>query len=214
MNAFQEPRFILASASPRRLQLLQQLGFDPICMPVNVDEQPMRSEAPAALVRRLACKKAERCLQLCAESGRYTAGDVLVALGSDTVIDLDGQVLGKPQNRSDGLDMLQRLANREHSVLTGVCVLRISFVSTEPKVEKHEVRVDTRVRFGPVSEEQALAYWNSGEPADKAGGYAIQGSGARFVSRLSGSYSNVVGLPLYETNLLLMKAGLSENSPA
>lgn len=214
MTAFHDTQFILASASPRRQQLLRQLGFDPLCIPVDIDEQPFEGETPAALVARLAFQKAERCLQLRLQKDKPAAGNGVVVLGADTVIDLDGEVLGKPQSQSDGLSMLQRLADREHSVLTGVCVLRAGFSSIDSAPQKNQICIATRLRLGPVSEAQAHAYWQSGEPADKAGGYAIQGLGAQFVAYLSGSYSNVVGLPLYETNHLLTQAGLSANYPA
>jgi len=215
MTAVHNARFILASASLRREQLLKQLGFEPLCMPVSVNESPLVGETPAALVERLARQKAERCLHQRFQAGEQlsTGADVIV-LGADTVIDLDGLVLGKPAGKSDGLAMLKRLADREHSVLTGVCVLRARFNAFDSPPDRHEVCVNTRVRFGPVSDEQAEAYWETGEPAGKAGSYAIQGGGAQFVSFLSGSYSNVVGLPLYETNRLLQQAGLSVNLPA
>ncbi|ASJ76126.1 Maf family protein [Granulosicoccus antarcticus] len=214
MIAFHDTQFILASASPRRQQLLRQLGFDPVCMPVDIDEQAFEGETPAALVTRLACQKAERCLQLGFQKDKPASGNGVVVLGADTVIDLDGEILGKPQCKSDGLSMLQRLADREHSVLTGVCVLRADFKSVGSAPEKNQICIATQLRFGPVSKAQANAYWQSGEPVDKAGGYAIQGLGAQFVAYLSGSYSNVVGLPLYETNHLLTQAGLSANYPA
>ncbi len=135
----------------------------------------------------------------------------MVVLGADTVIDLEGEVLGKPESKPAGLAMLKRLADREHSVLTGVCVLHARFSDSESPQDRYEACVNTRVRFGSVSDEQAAAYWETGEPADKAGSYAIQGIGAQFVAFLSGSYSNVVGLPLYETVQMLAQAGLSVN---
>jgi septum formation protein len=213
MLAVKNTHFFLASASPRRQQLLRQLGFDPVCMPVSLDERPLEGETPSSLVERLACQKAERCLQQLVDTGGHMAGEAVVVLGADTVIDLDGEVLGKPLNKPDGLAMLKRLSDREHVVLTGVCVLCARLSASSTVAQRHEVCVSTRVQFGPVSEEQAETYWESGEPAGKAGGYAIQGLGAQFVANLSGSYSNVVGLPLYETNRLLEKAGLSANHP-
>ena len=148
------------------------------------------------------------------DAGEQPAAGAVVVLGADTVIDLDGEVLGKPASRAEGVAMLMRLANREHTVLTGVCMLQTSFPMAEHPIKALEIFVSTQVRFGPVSEEQADTYWNSGEPADKAGGYAIQGIGAQFVAYLSGSYSNVVGLPLYETNRLLQLAGVPVNYSA
>ena len=215
MTAVHKACFVLASASPRRAQLLRQLGFDPRCMPVNVNETPRLHETPQALVERLARLKAERCLQQLGQAHEpHMADRSVIVLGADTVIDLDGVVLGKPESRPEGLAMLKRLADREHSVLTGVCVLQVTFGAAGVFPERHEACVDTRVSFGPVSDKQAQDYWETGEPADKAGGYAIQGIGAQFVAFLSGSYSNVVGLPLYETNRLLQQAGLTANQPA
>ncbi len=215
MTAVHKARFILASASPRREQLLRQLGFAPLCMPVNVDEAPRLGETPEALVERLARLKAEQCLhQLSQAQEQQPAGSSVVVLGADTVIDLEGEVLGKPESKPEGLAMLKRLADREHSVLTGVCVLHASFGTADTALDRHEACVNTRVRFGSVSDEQAEAYWETGEPIGKAGSYAIQGIGAQFVAFLSGSYSNVVGLPLYETSLLLQQAGMSINQPA
>ena len=213
MTVVHKNRFILASASRRREQLLRQLGFEPLCMPVSVDETPKLGETPEALVERLARLKAERCLQQRIQTGeQQRAGRSIVVLGADTVIDLDGEVLGKPASKAEGMAMLRRLADREHSVLTGVCVLHARFSAAEERSpDRYETCVNTRVRFGSVSEEQAIAYWETGEPAGKAGSYAIQGIGAQFVAFLSGSYSNVVGLPLYETNRLLQQAGLSVN---
>ena len=188
---------ILASASPRRLQLLQQFGHDPLCVPVDVD------------VQRLARRKAECCLQHHAHlHGVPDSGDLLV-LGADTVIDLDGEVLGKPRDREQALEMLQRLSEREHAVVSGVCLLRATGPGLDNLQSCDSLCVRTVLRFGPVSAEQAAAYWETGEPVDKAGAYAIQGRGAQFVAHLSGSYSNVVGLPLYETQSLLQQAGLA-----
>lgn len=200
---------ILASASPRRLQLLQQIGHDPLCVPVDVDEQPEPGEDPAALVQRLAGSKAECCLQHHAHLHGVPDNDDLLVLGADTVIDLDGEVLGKPRDREKALEMLQRLSEREHAVVSGVCLLRATGPGLGNLQSCDSLCVRTVLRFGPVSAEQAAAYWETGEPVDKAGAYAIQGRGAQFVAHLSGSYSNVVGLPLYETQRLLQRAGLA-----
>lgn len=208
MSADAPMRLILASASPRRRQLLQQIGHDPLCVPVDADEQPLPGESPAALVQRLAVNKAECFLQHHAHRLDLEPGQQLLVLGADTVIDLDGNVLGKPRDREDGLQMLQRLSEREHSVVTGVCLLRANGPGLDSVQARDEICVSTLLRFGPVSSRQAADYWETGEPADKAGAYAIQGIGAQFVAQLSGSYSNVVGLPLYETQGLLQQAGL------
>lgn len=198
------PVLILASQSPRRRQLLQQLGFEPICLASDIDETPQTFETPHALVRRLAKTKAGACARrtdLDERTGSTHQSRIILA--ADTVIDLEGQVLGKPQDETEAISMLRALSDREHQVHTGVCVL-------QPDTEVlHCTVVSTDVRFSKISVDTARKYWNSGEPAGKAGGYAIQGIGARFVVHLSGSYSNVVGLPLFETAGLLECVGLT-----
>lgn len=199
------PRIVLASASPRRKELLEQLGLAPQICPVDVDETPAVGETPCQLVRRLATAKASRCLQGLAEN---TASSVVqtqnqavsLIVGADTVIDLDGATVGKPVDRQHGINTLLSLANREHQVHSGVCV--VDSVSAHPV----SAVVSSTVRFGSLTLAEANRYWDSGEPADKAGSYAIQGIGAQFVAHLSGSYSNVVGLPLFETCELLRQA--------
>ncbi|NND93099.1 MAG: septum formation protein Maf [Granulosicoccus sp.] len=212
---------ILASASPRRRQLLQQIGYEPECIAAEIDEQARSSEPADALVRRLARSKAMVVWRSQVESQCRTqqlpAGPdpaPLIIVGADTVIELDGDLLGKPLDRRHGLAMLQRLSGREHSVFSGVCVITGDAAASciEPDVQQLCVR--TRVRFGQIAATQAEAYWDGGEPAGKAGGYAIQGAAAQFVAHLSGSYSNVVGLPLYETHALLARALSSADPPA
>ncbi len=194
-------RLILASQSTRRRELLVQVGFSPECCPVKADESAQSDEVPAQLVERLALLKAQTYL----ESVPLELARHCVILGADTVIDLDGHVVGKPSDEADCVNTLLSLSGRVHDVLSGVCVLA-------PRADEALCRVvTTKVHFGAISESQALAYWNSGEPLGKSGSYAIQGLGARFVTHLSGSYSNVVGLPLYETVQMLAQAGLSVN---
>lgn len=191
---------VLASASPRRKELLEQIGIEAICHPVDIDESPLANESPSELVHRLALEKAMCCKSRLARSSSDTRTPDVPAqyiLGADTIIDLDGHALGKPHSKEAALTTLQALSEREHYVHTGVAIVAIDSDSTE------SVLVTTTVEFGRVSKSDALNYWDSGEPAGKAGSYAIQGRGARFVSKLSGSYSNVVGLPLYETVGLL-----------
>ena len=195
-------RLILASSSPRRLALLGQLGLEPEVFTVDVDETPAAGEGPEALVRRLARAKARA-------AGTPPPGSVILA--ADTVIDLDGRVLGKPRDRDDGVAMLLALGGREHRVVTGLCLARALGGGRTPGRERiavHTLAVATRVRFGRVDADAAARYWDSGEAAGKAGGYAIQGRGARFVAGIVGSYSNVVGLPLHESARLLGAAGL------
>ncbi|MBT2337942.1 MULTISPECIES: Maf family protein [Pseudomonas] len=184
----------LASGSPRRRELLTQIGVRFTAINADIDETPLDQESPSAYVERLACGKAE--------AGRRalpTEADGCV-LGADTAVVLDGQILGKPLDQSDALAMLMSLSGREHEVLTAIAVLE------GQRCESRVVR--SRVRFRAISEPEAAAYWASGEPRDKAGGYGIQGLGAVFVAALEGSYSAVVGLPLCETAQLLGDFGI------
>lgn len=184
----------LASASPRRRELLAQLHLRFEVVPAEVDETPHPGEAPVDYVQRLACAKAESAaLRLGAPGAKV--------LGADTAVVLDGTILGKPTSRDDGLAMLARLSGRSHQVLSGVALW-----------DRGGLRValsESRVTFRPIPAAEAAAYWDTGEPKDKAGGYGIQGLGAAFVERLEGSYSGVVGLPLSETVELLRRAGVS-----
>jgi septum formation protein len=194
-----KPRIILASQSPQRKILLEQVGLVVSCCPVDVDETPLMSELPEDLVVRLASSKAGRCLELQEAQSELEQGARRAIISADTTIDLDNASLGKPADESDAMDMLHKLAGREHLVHTGICV--VDMLTGEARTQ----RVTTVVRFGPVSTAQAKRYWDSGEPMGKAGAYGIQGLGAQFVAHLSGSYSNVVGLPLYETLRLVEK---------
>ncbi|MFS2122510.1 Maf family protein [Pseudomonas sp. Pseusp97] len=179
----------LASSSPRRRELLTQIGLPFHIVPASIDETPETGESAYAYVERLARSKAQAGLNFLAQRA-----DVCV-LGADTAVVLDGRILGKPVDRDDALAMLQALSGREHEVLTAVAVA---------DRERCEARVvSSRVTFREVSVEEAERYWETGEPQDKAGGYAIQGLAAVFVSRVEGSYSAVVGLPLCETSALL-----------
>lgn len=182
----------LASGSPRRRELLSQIGvpFTPVA--ASIDETPLDAEPADAYVERLAREKAAAGLAVLRASG---VEGHLAVLGADTAVVLDGQILGKPQGQADALAMLAALSGREHDVLTAVAV-------TDGE-RCLSVNVASRVSLCPISPEQALAYWASGEPQDKAGSYAIQGLAAIFVKALQGSYSAVVGLPLSETAELL-----------
>ena len=184
----------LASASPRRRELLTQIGVPFELLSITLDETPLPAERPEAYVQRLAREKAL--------AGWAAVGDDSVAvLGADTTVVIDERILGKPADRAEGLLMLESLSDREHYVLTAVAL------ATR---DACEVRlVTSRVRFRRIERAEAEAYWASGEPCDKAGGYAIQGWGAVFVAELRGSYSAVVGLPLCETAQLLDQAGIA-----
>lgn len=183
----------LASASPRRRELLQQIGVPFSLLAVSVDETPLPYEAAEDYVRRVALDKARAGLAVLPDANACV-------LAADTSVVLDQRILGKPADRADGLAMLAALSGRSHRVLTAIVLANRCAC---------EVRlVDSEVEFRSIDASEAQAYWDSGEPRDKAGGYAIQGWGAVFVSQLHGSYSAVVGLPLCETAQLLDRFGL------
>lgn len=184
----------LASGSPRRRELLEQIGVPFSILPTSIDETPLPNEPAADYVRRLACAKAQVGLASLAAPG------AAVVLGADTSVVLDGRILGKPQDRADALAMLAALSGHIHEVLTAVALANN---------QRCEVRVvSSQVSFRPLSTAEIEAYWASGEPQDKAGSYAIQGLGAVFVRDLHGSFSAVVGLPLCETAALLADFGI------
>ncbi|MGH8381544.1 Maf family protein [Pseudomonas sp.] len=182
----------LASGSPRRRELLTQIGIPFTTLSASVDESPLPDEAAPAYVERLARAKANAGL---AALLPLDASAPLAVLGADTAVVLDGRILGKPVGRDDALAMLALLSGREHQVLTAVAVA--------DQQRCLSVCVVSQVRLRQISTQEAQAYWASGEPLDKAGAYAIQGLGAVFVQRIEGSYSAVVGLPLSETAELL-----------
>ncbi|MBA2778812.1 Maf family protein [Billgrantia kenyensis] len=180
----------LASASPRRRELLASIDVTVEVRPVDIDETPRHEESPGDYVLRLAREKATA-------GGRLS---ILPTLGSDTAVVCDGRILGKPAGRDEAADMLRLLSGRAHEVLTAVAV-------TGPE-GLLDACVTTRVFMRDISAAEMAAYWATGEPADKAGGYAIQGLAAIFVERIEGSHSAVVGLPLFETAQLLVRQGV------
>ena len=183
---------VLASASPRRRELLAQIGIAFRVVVADVDESVLPGESPADYVVRLAHDKALEVLK------RARPG--LPVLGSDTAVVLDRTLLGKPTDRADGMRMLLALAGRTHEVLTGVAVLAAG---------RTYYRLNSsRVLLRDISPEEAAAYWATGEPADKAGGYAVQGLAAAFIERIEGSYSGIMGLPLFETRQILETVGV------
>ncbi len=188
------PQLVLASASPRRRELLAQLGLRFDVAVADIDETPRAGEAAEVYVVRMALEKAR------AVRRRGDLPGSLPVLGSDTSVVVDGEILGKPRDRADGLAMLARLAGRSHQVYTSVAL------TTEGR-EASRLCVSS-VTFGNLSEAERVAYWATGEPADKAGGYAIQGRAGAFISRLEGSFSGVMGLPLFETTELLRLFGV------
>ena len=185
-------RLILASASPRRRDLLAQLGVSFSCDPADIDETRRPQEKPAAYVLRLAMEKAA------VAAARHPGVAVLAA---DTSVVVDDDVLGKPRDHFAGLAMLARLSGRRHCVLTGICLHTASG-------EVHSQVVETGVQFLQLDRQQCEAYLATDEPWDKAGAYGIQGLAGAFVSAIDGSYSNVVGLPLAETWRLLAAHGI------
>ena len=180
---------ILASASPRRAELLQQIGIKFRVEAAAIDESRNVQEQPFDLVTRLAGEKAKSKLPC---NG--------VVLAADTIVLDDDAILGKPTDRDHAVDMLRRLANRTHRVVTAICLTDNSRTVTDV--------VSTLVTLRPITQAEAEFYWESGEPLDKAGGFAIQGLGAVFVKDIQGSYSNVVGLPLFETAAMLNSFGI------
>ena len=182
---------ILASQSPRRRELLNQLGVTFTTSPADIDETPADTEMPLDYVMRLAKEKALVIAR--ANPGAWV-------LGSDTTVVLGNQLLGKPETEEDSVQTLLRLSGKTHLVLTGVALIKDEQVLTRV--------VTTKVTFREISDSMARAYWRTGEPCDKAGSYGIQGLGGMLVRSIEGSYSSVVGLPLAETADLLMEANI------
>lgn len=193
------PTLVLASASPRRRELLGRLGLTPVIRPADLDESPLPSEAPDALVLRSATAKAA------ASAATGDPGVDEVVLAADTEVVLDGRALGKPADATDATAMLRSLAGRTHAVVTGLAARRGTDVVT--------ARVTTEVTFRALSPEDIAWYVATGEPDDKAGAYAIQGSGAVLVDRINGSDTNVIGLPLPATVALLRAVGFDPLAP-
>ncbi|NEV62743.1 Maf family protein [Thiorhodococcus minor] len=189
-----DPHIYLASRSPRRAELLTQIGIRFVLAPAETDETPGSGESPEDYVSRVALDKAR------AARGGLGSAAPLPVLAADTAVVLGDRILGKPSDETDAVAMLEALSGRTHRVLTGVCL------ATGPKVLS--AISASRVSFRPIAEEEMRRYWKTGEPHDKAGGYGIQGLGALFVTHLQGSYSGVMGLPLYETGQLLERAGI------
>ena len=183
--------FVLASASPRRRELLSGIGLAFDIDKPDIEESPIRGETASDYVRRLAGEKARTVLQR--QSNR-------LILAADTTVVIDGDILEKPKSKGEGVAMLHRLSGARHQVMTGVSMIdaerESSFVST------------SYVIFRVLAEDEILWYWNTGEPRDKAGGYGLQGAGGAFIEAINGSYSNVIGLPLAETVSLLRSFGV------
>ena len=194
-------RLVLASASARRAELLRAAGFAFEIRAVDIDERVQPGEAPDVYVRRLAMEKSGRAMELLAGEGRAEGParaedrDGPAVLGADTAVVVDGTILGKPADDRDAASMLRRLSGRPHQVMTGVSL-------RTPKGESGRVETTT-VEFSPLGDADIAWYVESGEGRDKAGAYAIQGLASRFIPRVHGSYSNVVGLPIAAVRELL-----------
>ena len=191
MNVTVKKPLILASASPRRRELLNLLGIPFTCVVSGADEHIFDADAlsPAELVQCLARQKAEAAASLLKSPA--------VVIGADTIVVLEGRVLGKPADEADARFMLQSLAGRIHEVYTGLCVLESDTQRSISAAER------TAVHFGPMTEEEICAYVATGEPMDKAGAYAIQGKCAPYIERIEGCYYNVMGLPLFRLRQVL-----------
>lgn len=184
---------ILASASPRRAELLNQMGVVFQTKAVDIDETPFAGEQVVDYVERLAIAKAE-------EAKKYFLNERVIILGSDTSVTINNEILGKPTDKEDALRMLALLSGKTHRVLTAVAILE----ETTSCIVSENL-----VTFSTISEQEREWYWSTGEPIGKAGAYAIQGKAAMFIRRLEGSFSGVMGLPLFETTQLLKKHGIS-----
>ena len=183
------PQLLLASASPRRSDLLKQMGVRFEVLSVDIDESRRGDESPLEYVSRLAREKAQ--------AGFQRQNGQLPSLGADTVVVFDGQIFGKPRDQKHAEEMLMTLSGKVHSVFTAVAV--------DNGLDTALTVSETLVEFRTISQSECLIYWRTGEPEGKAGAYAIQGRGGIFVEKLEGSYSAVVGLPLAETEQLLNK---------
>ncbi len=186
------PQIILASASPRRRELLDQIGVTYRVNPVDIDETPLEGEGPEEYVIRVA---ADKSAQAWRQSDKQ-----LPVLSADTAVVLDDIIMGKPKNKAEAVDMLSRLSGATHLVFSAVSL----------RGKRHwRILNKTEVTFRILTQSEIISYWRTGEPEDKAGAYAIQGLGGLFVRKIVGSFSGVVGLPLFETANLLSKAGIT-----
>ena len=186
-----QPQIILASASPRRSELLKQIGISYRIMAVDINETPLANESPLAYVERVAAEKSAACQVL--------LNDNLPVLSADTSVICDGEIMGKPLDLDHAISMLSRLSGRSHQV----------YIAVSLRGDAHWQALSiSEVKFKPLSTDEIIAYWQTGEPCDKAGAYAIQGLASTFIESITGSFSGVMGLPLYETAQLLAKQGI------
>ena len=200
MESLSKPLIYLASASPRRSALLAQIGVCHAVRPVEIDEATGAGESPGDYVARLAARKAQT---LWSHLGR---DERLPVLGADTSVALADEIMGKPRDESDATRMLERLSSRTHQVYTAVALCSERGCATQLSVSE--------VSFRALERDEIRAYWRTGEPQDKAGAYAVQGLAALFIERISGSFSGIMGLPLFETGELLRSIGWRFESAA
>jgi septum formation protein len=189
-------KLILASSSPRRTEILDRAGIAHEILSAQIDETPLAGESAAAMVARLAEAKARAIGALTA-----AAGGESIIVGADTTVELNEEILGKPQNSAHAREMLAKLSGRTHHVLTGIFLLRLPDGAARAAVET------TTVEFAPFGDKEIRAYVETGEPLGKAGGYAIQGLAGRYIPKIEGCYFNVVGLPLARLYALLRELG-------
>ncbi len=195
-------QLILASQSPRRKELLTQLGYQFTTQAADINESVHGSENAKDYVLRLAREKAHAVFSTLPTQQKSQS----IVIGSDTSVVIDGDILGKPANEAECIATLLRLESKQHQVLTAIAV-----VSQQKKIKTISKLIETQVQFKALTLDEIKRYWQTGEPCDKAGSYAIQGIGGQFVTTIKGSYSAVVGLPLYETVQLLAQVGLPSN---
>jgi len=199
MNKNESAQIVLASASPRRRELLEQINIKAIVQSVDIDESQKHNESVSDYVERLAMEKAQRGFDVI--SNDESLDELLPVLGSDTIVEIDGVILGKPENRQHAKTMLMQLSGQQHEVHTSVAIVmqNKSLIATSR----------SQVQFKLLEAQEIEAYLASGEADDKAGAYAIQGIAAQFVKNIKGSFSGVMGLPLYETVELLKQCGVT-----
>lgn len=195
---------ILASQSPRRQALLTQLGYQFTTLVADIDESVCENEIATDYVLRLAKEKALAIFHTLTNEQKNQS----LVLGADTCVVIDDLILGKPANETECIETLLRLENKQHQVFTAIAVVKynnMGFIDVKSKI------IETKVNFKALTVNEIKRYWQTGEPCDKAGSYAIQGIGGQFVTTINGSYSAVVGLPLYEAAQLLAESGLPAN---
>ncbi len=200
-------KLILASGSPRRKALLESMGLDCVVQPADIDESRLPDESPKQYVYRMAESKAQFIYQNSIKLAENSKpAKIIAVIAADTIVCQKDVIFGKPSDRDHAFSIWRQLSDGKHQVLTGVCLIN----SDQDQVSQSQITIcETDVLFNKITEDQMQRYWATGEPQDKAGGYAIQGFASAWVKQISGSYSNVVGLPLYEVNTMLKTVNLN-----